>query len=104
MTGRFILRGLSIGDFEDDGQTVGWASFGGKCTYLEPGWAEAIGNYRFIVYAEDWSEPGAGHDQFWLEVTDKDAVPDEDMSMARPGSDNTRTIDGGNIVVPHNPD
>jgi hypothetical protein len=98
------LRGLSIGDFQEGDQTVGWASFAGKCTYLEPGWDEAIGNHRFLVYVEDWNEPGAGYDQFWLEVADKDVVPDEDMSMARPGSENTTTIDGGNIVVPHNPD
>ena len=62
------LYGLSLGEAGDP--AFGWASFSGKCTYLEPGWEEAIGNYRFIVYAEDWNEPGAGFDQFWLEVRD----------------------------------
>jgi PKD repeat protein len=97
------LFGLSIGEFEDGG-TVGWASFAGKCTYSEPGWEEPEGNYRFLVYVEDWNEPGAGYDQTWFETQDKkkDVVPF--MSMPRPGEGNTVTLGGGNIVVPHNPD
>jgi hypothetical protein len=97
------LFGLSIGDFEEDGMTVGWASFAGKCTYIEPGWEEPEGNYRFTVYAEDWNEPG-DMDQFWLEVRDgqENVVPA--MSMDLPATENTVTLGGGNIVVPHNPD
>jgi len=58
------LYGLSIG--EDDG--FGWASFSGKCTYKEHDWLDPIGNYEFIVYVEDWGEPGKGVDQFWIEI------------------------------------
>ena len=97
------LRGLALGDFEESGQTVGWASFTGKCTYLEPGMVEPFGNYRFVTYVEDWNEPGAGFDQFWLEIQDRDSVVVLDMSMDRPGSENTVTLGGGNIVVPHTP-
>jgi hypothetical protein len=97
------LYGLSIGDFEDNGMTVGWASFAGKCTYIEPGWEDPEGNYEFIVYVEDWGEPG-DMDQFWFEVKDKDRVIVPVMSMDRPATENTVTLGGGNIVVPHNPD
>jgi hypothetical protein len=96
------LDGLAIGDLDSGGD--GWASFAGKSTYIEPGWPKPLGNYRFIVYTEDWNEPGAGHDNFWLEITDRALVPDEDMSMDRPGHENTVTIVGGNIVVPQYPD
>jgi len=98
------LFGLSIGEFEEGGVDVGWASFAGKATYLEPGWSEPIGNHRFIVYVEDWNEPGAGYDQVWFEVQDKKRLVIVAMSMDRPAGDNTETLGGGNIVVPHNPD
>ena len=96
------LQGLAIGDLGGGGD--GWASFAGKCTYSEPAWPGVQGNYRFIVYVEDRGEPGAGHDQFWLEISDRDLVPVGEMSMARPGSGNTVTLGGGNIVVPHSAD
>jgi PKD repeat protein len=97
------LFGLSIGDFEEDGMTVGWASFAGKCTYIEPGWEEPEGNHRFTVYVEDWNEPG-DMDQFWLEVRDGQGNVIPVMSMDLPATENTVTLGGGNIVVPHNPD
>jgi len=86
------LYGLSIG--EDDG--FGWASFSGKCTYKEHDWLDPIGNYEFIVYVEDWGEPGKGVDQFWIEIVDG-------ISMEKPTTSHTVTIEGGNIVVPHTP-
>jgi PKD repeat protein len=98
------LTGLAIGEFASGGDTVGWASFTGKSTYLEPGWSEPVGNYRFVVYVEDWNEPGAGYDQFWCELKSGHGVRVPQMSMARLPVDNTVTLGGGNIVVPHNPD
>jgi PKD repeat protein len=93
------LDGLSLG--ESDSPAFGWASFTGKCTYKDKGWEEPIGNHQFLVYVEDHNEPGAGHDQFWIEVYDGngDLVPA--MSMEPPATEHTVTLDGGNIVVPH---
>ena len=85
------------------GDTVGWASFVGKATYQEPGWTEPVGNYRFVVYVEDRSEPGAGHDRFWFELRHGEGVLVPVMSMTRPAVDNTITLGGGNITVPHTP-
>jgi hypothetical protein len=95
------LYGLSLGDFEEDGETVGWASFSGKCTYKDRSWLEPEGNHEFLVYVEDWNEPGADHDQFWIEVRDKDGAVILVMSMGRDATDHTETLAGGNIVVPH---
>ncbi len=86
------------------GVGLGWASFAGKATYQEPGWADPLGNYRFIVYVEDWNEPGAGYDQIWFELRNREDLVVPVMSMTRPEVDNTATLGGGNIVVPHNPD
>jgi len=95
------LYGLSLGDFQANGETVGWASFSGKCTYKDRSWEEPEGNHEFLVYVEDWNEPGAGHDQVWIEIHDKDGEVIAVMSMDRPATDNTVTLGGGNIVVPH---
>jgi hypothetical protein len=84
------IDGLALGD----GGTFGWASFSGKSTYQEPGWAEPIGNHRFVVYVEDRDEHGTGVDRFWIEV-------DGGMSMSSPAEANAIEIEGGNIVVPH---
>jgi hypothetical protein len=91
------LYGLALGDTG----TFTWASFSGKATYQEPGWPEPIGNHEFLVYAEDRGEPGVGADQFWVEVHDKDGNVIPVMSMERPAAENTETLGGGNIVVPH---
>src|SRR5438128_1250531 len=40
------LGALSIG--QDTTVPMGWASFTGKATYLQPGWSVPIGNYSFI--------------------------------------------------------
>jgi C1A family cysteine protease len=98
------LFGLALGAFDVDDVTVGWASFAGKATYREPGWAAPTGNHRFIMYVEDWNEPGAGHDQMWIEVQDKKEAIIPAMSMDRPAVANTVTLGGGNIVVPHQGD
>jgi hypothetical protein len=95
------LYGLALGTGDDGGEEYGWASFSGKCTYLEPGWPDPIGNHEFLVYVEDYGEPGRGVDQFWIEVYDKDSNVIDAMSMDRPADDHTETLGGGNIVVPH---
>jgi hypothetical protein len=79
----------------------GWASFLGKATYREPGWEESEGNYDFLVYVEDHGTPGAGVDQFWIQTFDPTDTLVPDLSMMEPAPDNTVTIEGGNIVVPH---
>jgi hypothetical protein len=93
------LYGLSLGESEDP--TFGWASFGGKCTYKDKDWEEPEGNHEFLVYVEDYGEPGRGSDQFWIEVRDKDGNVIDVMSMNRIASENTETVGGGNIMVPH---
>jgi hypothetical protein len=95
------LFGLAIGEFDAGDATVGWASFVGKAAYVEPGWASPIDDHTFIIYVEDWNEPGSGHDQVWLEVRDGDGSVILAMSMDLPAIDNTVTLSGGNIVVPH---
>ena len=92
------VSGLALGE---DGE-MGWATFLGKATYLEPGMAEAEGNHTFMVYVEDWGEPGAGSDRFWLEVRSKDNTPVA-LSFARPADLNAEVVRGGNIVVPQRP-
>jgi len=93
------LYGLALGESIDP--AFGWASFSGKATYQEPGWLEPIGNHEFVVYVEDHGEPGSGSDQIWVETHDKDNAVIPVMSMDRPATDHTETLQGGNIVVPH---
>ena len=68
---------------------------------MEPGF-DPVGNHTFIVYVEDHGEPGTGVDQFWVEVRDKDGNIVV-IFLPQPGSGNSQTLEGGNIVVPHNP-
>ena len=93
------LYGLALG--EDPNIPMGWASFSGKATFLEPGWLEPVGNYEFIVYVEDQNEPGDGIDRVWTQIKDKDGLVVENMSIPAPAQDNAIDIQGGNIVVPH---
>ena len=93
------LNGLAIG--EDPAIPLGWATLLGKSTYIEPGWDEAIGNHRFIMYVEDRGEPGTGADRFWLEIRDKGGAVIDVMSMENDAPTHTVTISGGNMVVPH---
>ena len=95
------LYGLSLGEAGDP--AYGWASFSGKCTYKDKEWVEPEGNHEFLVYVEDHGEPGAGVDQFWVEVRDQDGNVIGDLSLDRDAADNTETLGGGNIVVPHTP-
>jgi hypothetical protein len=90
------MSGLSIGD----GGTFDWASFTGKATYLQPGWTDALGNYRFVAYVEDHGQPGAG-DRFWLQVRDRTNSVVAVSSMTAPATTNAVTLGGGNVVVPH---
>lgn len=94
------VYGLAIGE-EGGGDPFGWASFNGKCTYKEPDWLEALGNYEFVVYVEDRNEPGAGHDRFWVQTLDRDGEVEPDLSISEQATDNAMLIEGGNIVVPH---
>jgi len=94
------LYGLAIGSV-GGADPFGWASFSGKATYSEPGWPEPEGNHEFIVYVEDRGSPGAGADRFWIEVRDKrgDVITASSMPTAAPA--NATSLEGGNIVVPH---
>jgi PKD repeat protein len=91
------LDGLAVGV----GEGLGWASFSGKATYLEPGWTEPEGNHDFIVYVEDRNEPGRGTDRFWIEVHDKNDEVIGVLSMERYALEHAAEIEGGNIAVPH---
>jgi len=93
------LDGLALGESTEP--PFGWASFSGKCTYKDKDWEDPEGNHGFLVYVEDYGEPGRGVDQFWIEVYDKDGNVIDVMSMDRPADDHTETLGGGNIVVPH---
>jgi hypothetical protein len=93
------LYGLSLGESSDP--DFGWASFSGKCTYKPWDWEEPEGNHEFVIYVEDWNEPGAGYDQVWVELHDKDGNVITVLSMARKAIDHTETLGGGNLVVPH---
>jgi hypothetical protein len=86
------LYGLALG--EDTRVPMGWASFAGKSTYLEPGWPQPVGNYEFMVYVEDRNEPGSGVDRLWIKVTDG-------LAMGGTASTGAVSLGGGNIVVPH---
>jgi uncharacterized repeat protein (TIGR02543 family) len=100
------LYGLAMGDTGTGG---GWASFSGKCIYGWPadGEMENAGGQEFMVYVEDWKDPGVGEDQFWFTVICGDNVPydaqgfglDKDGDLTSLGE--TATLSGGNIVVPH---
>jgi hypothetical protein len=93
------LDGLALGEFDEAGKYIGWASFSGKCTYQEPDWIEPEGNHDFLVYVEDWGDPGVGLDKFWIDVSD-----DQDsLSLGTDAVQDWILLNGGNIVVPHTP-
>jgi hypothetical protein len=94
------ISGLALGT-GNDGEDFGWASFSGKSTYREPGWADAEGNHTFVVYVEDHGTPGADADRFWIELRDKDGAVVTASSMLDPADANAVLLGGGNIVVPH---
>jgi hypothetical protein len=101
------LYGLALGS-ETQVPSYSWASFGGKSTYLEPGWPEPIGNHEFLVYVEDHDEPGSEGsdppvDRFWIQVRDKDGNVIQVMSMDNPATDpyNSEVLQDGNIFVPY---
>ena len=91
------LYGLALGKGDD----IGWASFSGKTTYLEPGWVEPIGNHEFLVYVEDRDQSGSSLDKFWIEMHDKDGKLIPIISIDRDAIDQAIEIQGGNIIVPH---
>jgi hypothetical protein len=93
------LYGLALGEIEEVNGYVGWASFSGKCTYQEPDWIEPEGNHEFLVYVEDWGDPGSGLDKFWIDVNDDDG----NLSLGPDAVNDWILLNGGNIVVPHTP-
>ena len=95
------LGGLSIGQGTDTTVPMGWASFSGKATYLQPGWTDAVGNYSYVGYVEDRNEPGTGVDRFWLQVYDSGGNPVGGLWMQSSAAGNAQVLSGGNIVVPH---
>ena len=92
------LDGLALGESAD----FGWASFTGKATFMEPG-SDPIGNHEFLIYVEDYGQPGAGVDRFWIQVLDKDDNLVSELSMDEPALDKAELLEGGNILVPHQP-
>ena len=95
------LGGLSIGQGQDLTVPMGWASFTGKATYLQPGWIDPVGNYSFIVYVEDRNQPGTGFDRFWVQIKDGGGNVVGTLSISPDGPSNAQSLTGGNIVVPH---
>ena len=94
------LYGLAIGQDSDADGDFGWAAFSGKASFQEPGF-DSAGNHVFTAYVEDRGTPGVDVDQFWMKLFDPDGMLILDLSMDEPAVDNTQTIQGGNIVVPH---
>ena len=93
------LDALALG--EDPTVPMGWASFSGKATYLDPTMTDAEGNHSFLVYVEDLDEPGTGTDRFWIKVNDKNRDVIAESSFDETAAANATTISGGNIVAPH---
>ncbi len=91
------LYGLALGGDND----MGWASFSGRATYLQPGWDDPKGNHEFVVYVEDYGEPGKDIDKVWLETHNQDGDVIQALSMDRAAADHAEIINGGNVVVPH---
>ena len=104
------LDGLSVGDASDDNGAYGWAAFGGKSVFSEPG-IDGSGNNPFLVYVEDHDEQGCNQDpsdDFWIEVKDKDGIvvlevngPDSDPAGEDGADGDDEAIQCGNIIVPH---
>ncbi len=93
------LDGLALG--QDPSVPMGWATFSGKATYLDPTMVEPVGNHRFVVYVEDRDEPGTGVDRFWIEVHDKAGDVIDESSFPHDATDHAVELGGGNIVAPH---
>ena len=74
--------------------SAGYASFSGKATYLEPGWAVPKGNITFTAYVQDNNEPGEGTDGVWLQIAGG-------VSMPGPAIGNVQALTGGNVLVSH---
>ena len=95
------LHGLALGEVTGSDPS-GWASFTGKCTYLEPDMLEPEGNHHFVVYVEDYGEEGCNQDpadRFWIAVDDKDGV--EVLSLGADAQTDAVDLHCGNIIVPH---
>jgi hypothetical protein len=87
------LDGLAIG--AENGMS--WASFTGKATYLQPGWADRVGNHAFTAHFEDWE---ASTDRAWLQVFDKDRALLPEMSLMGSATSDAIALDEGDVVVP----
>lgn len=106
------IDGMALGDGEDaEGRSYGWATFGGKSTFREPG-LEELGNHGFMVYVEDHGGQGCAQDpsdEFWIQARNKEGRvvlevngPDADPAGTDAASDgDDEPIACGNIAVPH---
>ena len=90
------MYGLAVSAIDNP---YGWPSFSGKATYLEPGWADPVGNHTLTAYVEDHGEPGA--DKVWVEVRHKDGVVLDGLSRPRQAHMHVVLLQDGNIVVAH---
>lgn len=60
---------------------------------------EPEGNHEFLIYVEDWGDPGVGIDRFWIDVSDDGG----NLSLGSDTEDDWVLLDGRNIVVPQKP-
>jgi hypothetical protein len=93
------LLGYAVGVSGVGADRFGWATLTGKCTYAEPEWETAQGNYTFTLYAEDHGEPGTS-DRVWIEVKDRSGTRVAVMSLDAPAVGRAQLLAGGNISVP----
>ncbi len=111
--GNYVVKSNSMGALavkQVSGQSYYSATLNGKATYAVPTTdpllgcgARKCGEYTFTVYVEDRKEPGAGYDQFWIEVKDPNGnvVLKASMPRSSGGGAAPLTILGGNVQVPH---
>jgi hypothetical protein len=78
----------------DGAAPMGWASFDGSGTYVEPGQPLPAVDRAFSVYVEDRDQPGDGVDRFWVNVGGG-------MGLPPTPADNAASLGGGDIIVPH---
>lgn len=80
---------------------MGWATFSGIATYLDPTMTDPVGNHRFLVSVEDLDQPETGIDRFWIQVSDKNGDTITESSFDPTPIPNATAIEGGNIFAPH---
>ncbi len=116
------LNGMALGIEHD--VPMGWASITGKGSFVQRGPVNVQGSGSFVLYVEDYGEPGNGQDRFWLQVSAESAPPPPrrtveppethqaapavatgvlwpSLSMEAPATTYAVPIEEGNIAVPH---